>query len=120
MKLIADLIHSCSNEKVARAAVASIGGGFAERVHAAACDGGVNTGRLVAIIVRDFGRKSNEQTRQNLRLKIAGADQPLLFGLRHIVESALEEGAIFFDEAKECGLRFVARDCFGFEAERLQ
>ncbi len=120
MKLIADLIHSCSNEKVAQAAVASIGGGFAERVHAAACDSGVNAGRFVAVIVRDFDQRANEQARQKLRLKIAGADQPLLFGLRHIVESALEEGAIFFDEAKEFRRHIAAPDCFGFGAGRLQ
>jgi hypothetical protein len=120
MNLIADLIHSCSNEKIAQAAVASIGGGFAERVRAAACENGVSPGRFVAVIVRDFGRRANEQTRHNLRLKIAGADQPILFGLRHIIESALEEGAIFFDDVIEFGHRLVERNCFSAGAERLQ
>ncbi len=96
--LIADLIHSCSNEKVAQAAVACIGGQFADRVRHVAGKNGLNAGRFVAIVVRNFARRANDETRKALFRKIAGADQPLLHGLRHVVEPALEEGALFFDD----------------------
>ena len=76
--VIADMIHSCSNANVAEAAVCCIGGEFAERVHAAARKNGVNAGRL--------------------NRKIAGADQPVLRGLVHVLEPALEEDASFFDD----------------------
>ncbi len=96
--LIADLIHSCSNEHVAQAAVACIGGHFAERVRYVAGKNGLNAGRFVAIVVRNFARRASNETREALCRKVAGADQPLLHGLRHVVEPALEEGALFFDD----------------------
>jgi hypothetical protein len=96
--LISDLIHSCSNEKVALAAMASIGGGFAERVGGAAQEYGVPAGRLIAWIVRDFGRRASEEMRLALQERVAGADQPLLHALRDIVENAIESGSLFFDD----------------------
>ena len=95
--LIADMIHSCSNDKVAQAAVSCIGGQFCERAHAVARRNGLNVGRFVAIVVRHFALRANDETHAALRVKIAGADQPLLLGLRHIVEPALEDGVLFFD-----------------------
>lgn len=96
--LVADLIHSCSNEKVAQAALMCIGGRFAERVRAAAQEKGVNVGRFVVIVVRDFARRADDGVREALREKISGADQPLLKGLRTVLEPALEDGAIFVDD----------------------
>ncbi len=96
--VIADMIHSCSNANVAEAAVYSIGGEFAERVHAAARKNGVNSGRFVSIVMRNFGRRASRETLAGLNRKIAGADQPLLRGLVHVVEPALEEEASFFDD----------------------
>jgi hypothetical protein len=97
--LIADLIHSCSNEKVAQAAVACIGGHFADRVRRVAGRNGLNVGRFVAIVVRNFACRANDEARAALSTKVAGADQPLLNGLRHVVEPALEDSAFFFDDA---------------------
>jgi len=96
--LIADMIHSCSNAHVAEAAVCSIGGAFAERVAAKAHKNGVRVGRFVAIVVRGFARRASAETLLSLSRKIAGADQPLLRGLVHVVEPALEEGSAFFDD----------------------
>jgi len=96
--VIADMIHSCSNIYVAEAAVCSIGGAFAERVNAAACRNGVNAGRFVAIVMRDFALRANDETLSGLRQKVAGADQPLLRGLVYVLEPALEEDALFFDD----------------------
>jgi hypothetical protein len=100
--LISDLIHSCSNEKVALAAMASIGGVFAERVRSAAQEYGVPAGRFIAWIVRDFGRRASDEMRLALQERVAGADQPLLHALRHIVENAIESGTLFFDEDPQC------------------
>ncbi|MBI1867303.1 MAG: hypothetical protein HYS06_03255 [Methylocystis sp.] len=106
--LIADMIHSCSNDKVAQAAVACIGGHFAERVRAAAHERGLNAGRFVASVMRDFALRANEETRAILQRKIAGADQPLLDGLRQVVEGALEDGPMFFDDdPQDFGSQFV-------------
>lgn len=96
--LLADLIHSCSNEKVAQAALMCIGGRFADRVRAAAAEKGVSVGRFVVIAVRDFARRADDGVREAIREKISGSDQPLLSGLRAVLEPALEDGALFFDD----------------------
>ncbi|QGM45935.1 hypothetical protein [Methylocystis heyeri] len=96
--LIADLIHSCSNANVAEAAVCCIGGSFAERVAAVAVKNGMNVGRFVAAIVRDFGRRANDEAIDALRRQISGTDQPLLHGLVHVLEPVLHEGVSFYDD----------------------
>ncbi|MCX7900179.1 MAG: hypothetical protein N2444_08885 [Methylocystis sp.] len=98
--LIADLIHSCSNDKVAQAALACIGGRFADRVRAAAHEKGVSVGKFVAFAVRDFARRADEAAHAALREKISGDDQPLLMGLRVVLEPALENEALFFDDCE--------------------
>lgn len=109
--LVTDLIHSCSNDKVAQAATFCIGGAFAERVRAAARESGVSEGRFVAVIVRDFALRANDETRARLARGIAGRDQPILDGLRRVVEAALEDSALFSDNETpaEVGTHLVRR-----------
>jgi hypothetical protein len=108
--LVTDLIHSCSNDRVAQAATNCIGGTFAERVRAAARENGLDEGRFVAVIVRDFALRADEAKRDRLALELSGSDQPILHGLRQLVEAALEDGALFFEEgAKEVTPPFIRR-----------
>ncbi|HEY8126977.1 MAG TPA: hypothetical protein VIF88_16320 [Methylocystis sp.] len=95
--VIVDLINSCSNDKVAHAALVCIGGGFAERVSAAAREKGVSVGRFVAMAVREFASRSDEAAQEALRAKVVRDDQPLLRGLREVLEVALERDPFFFD-----------------------
>lgn len=95
--LIADLIHSCSNDRVAQAALACIGGGFADRVRAMAQEKGVSVGRFVVFVVSDFARGADEATHEALRSKIVGDDQPLLKGLREVLEAALAREPAFLE-----------------------
>ncbi len=108
--LVTDLIHSCSNDKVAQAATFCIGGVFAERVLAVAQENGVSAGRFVAVVVRDFALRAGETERAQLAREMAGCDQPILSGLRRVVEKALEGGAQFADDVKGFGMPFVRRD----------
>jgi len=87
--LIADMIHSCSNVHVAKAAVSCIGGGFADRVALAADRKGMEVGGFVAAAVRDFARRADGETLRALDREIAGADQPLLQALAHLLEPTL-------------------------------
>lgn len=89
--LIADLIHSCSNEKVAQAALNCIGGRFAERVHVCAREKGMSSGAFVAAVIYRFAHRSDPVSREALREKISGYDQPILEGLRTLLESALAD-----------------------------
>lgn len=87
--LIPDLLHSCADPCVARAALASIGGAFAERVrkHAEARD--MSAGLFAARAVAGFARRADEVELAALERAIAGADLPLLEGLRAILDEAI-------------------------------
>jgi hypothetical protein len=89
--LIADLIHSCSNEKVAEAALCCLGGRFAENVNVIAREKGVSAGGFVVAVIRDFACNADAPMRESLREKITGDDQPLLEGLRTLLENALRD-----------------------------
>jgi hypothetical protein len=88
--VIADMIHSCSNAHVAQAAVFCIGGAFAERVAAAACQRGMEVGGFVAVIVQEFARRADGEAMRALSSEVAGADQPILQGLACLLERALD------------------------------
>jgi hypothetical protein len=112
--VVTDLIHSCSNEMVAQAALMCIGDRFAERVRAAAQEKGMSVGRFVSVVVRDFARRADESVREALRERITGDDQPLLKGLRAVLEPALEDGALFVDDEIVLGRPFPAEmSCAG-------
>lgn len=90
MCLIAEIVHSCSNEKVAHAAVASIGSDFADKVSATASAYGMSIGAFTAQAVLQFDRSVGEQERVALREAMKGADQPILFGLHRILQPVVE------------------------------
>ena len=90
--LTRDIIVSCSNAKVAQAALASIGGPFASRVEAHAEGLGIEAGELAADIVRRFAAQALPQDWDSLVQAMAGHDQPVLAGLRHILDAGLAKG----------------------------
>lgn len=91
MCLIAEIIHTCSHEKVADAAVASMGSYFAGKVGIAAGACGLSIGAFTACVVRDYERFGGEDERQALRQAMEGSDQPILTGLRHILQPIIEK-----------------------------
>mgnify|MGYP007004380965 CR=1 FL=1 len=88
--LRAELINSCSHEKVAEAAILSIGGEFRDRVALLARASDVSTGHYAAQCVRRFAEEANEQDWEALSAVIAGCDTPILHGLRWLVETMLD------------------------------
>lgn len=91
MCLIAEIIRTCSHEKVAQAAVASMGPSFAEKVEMSAGAQGLSIGAFTARVVRDFERLSQEEDWQKLRRAMDGTDQPILIGLQHILWPLIEK-----------------------------
>jgi hypothetical protein len=85
MCLIAEIIHSCSHEKVAQAAVVSMGADFAGKVGVTAGAHGLSIGAFTARTVREFERSVGEREKQALRAVMQRADQPILTGLQHIL-----------------------------------
>lgn len=90
--VIQDIMNSCSNEQVAEAAVASIGGVFARRVLETAKRRGVRPGALAASAVLKFRSNARSTEFEALQNAVAGDDLPLLRGFAMIVEPALGEG----------------------------
>jgi len=90
MCLIAEIIHTCSHEKVAQAAVASMGSGFADKVGVTAGANGLSIGAFTARAVREFEKIGGEQEKHALRQAMNGSDQPILAGLQHILEPIIE------------------------------
>jgi hypothetical protein len=90
--LRAELINSCSHEKVAEAAILSIGGSFRDRVALLARASDVSTGHYAAQCVRWFAEEAHEQDWEALSAVIAGCDTPILHGLRWLVETMLDGG----------------------------
>jgi hypothetical protein len=86
---IEEIVHTCSNENVAQAAVASLGLVFAARVQSEAEHHGVTPGAYVARLVYEFGKAADAGARRAVRHAMERADQPLLAGLRLILESRL-------------------------------
>jgi hypothetical protein len=93
MCLVAEIVHTCSNEKVARAAVVSLGIEFARKVDATARLNGLSVGAFAAHTVRQFDRSVGELERQALRDAMRGTDQPILFGLHRILQTAMTTGS---------------------------
>lgn len=92
--LIDEIVHTCSNEEVAQAAVASLGFAFASRVKSAADLHGVSIGAFTARVVREFGEDAQPLRRHAVDRAMHKADQPILRGLQTILEKRLEEPAL--------------------------
>jgi len=90
--IIREIVATCSNPHVARAAVASIGGDFARRFARDAAARHLSSGMLASRLVRDFARRAGDGDWEGLGKAIRGADTPILDGLRHILERGLEFG----------------------------
>ena len=95
--ILREIVATCSNPHVARAAVASIGGDFACRFSGDAAKRNLASGLLAARLVRHFARNADEGDWEGLDEAIRGADMPILAGLRYILERGLERA---FDKAR--------------------
>jgi hypothetical protein len=88
--LVDEIIHTCSNEKIAQAAVASIGFVFALRVKNTADLHGLSVGAFAARIVHEFGHAADEGERKAVRRAMELSQQPILGGLQKILERKLD------------------------------
>ena len=92
MAALREIVRTCSNVHVARAALASIGGEFAERFTADASRRDLPSGVLAARMVRAFAVHAADDERRTVEAVARGADQPVLVGLRYILAQGLGAG----------------------------
>jgi hypothetical protein len=85
-----EIVITCSNPHVARAAVASIGGDFARQFSREAAVRKLSSGMLASRLVGDFARTAGDSDWEGVEDAIRGADTPILDGLRHILQRGLE------------------------------
>jgi hypothetical protein len=88
--IVLEIVKTCSNPHIARAAVASIGGDFARRFKRDAATRNLSSGLLASHLVRHFAQKAEEADWEGVDEATRGADQPILSGLRYILERGLE------------------------------
>lgn len=112
--LRAELIRTCSHEKVAHAALRSIGGDFCVRIEMLARARGVSAGAFAAERVRRFAEEACEASWEALGRATRGADAPILVGLRWIVERSLGDESDDGEGVRSC--RLPRRVVSGFEA----
>lgn len=87
--LLKDMMNACAHEKVAEAALASIGGAFHARVRKAAHHRRQTPGAYAATSVTLFRTQADAHAYTQLSDAIRGTDRPILAGLRLIVERTL-------------------------------
>jgi hypothetical protein len=83
------LVHTCSNEHVASAALRSIGGEFPARVALEADRCGKSVGAYVAQTLGDFERDADLIVWGQAERCSRNADQPLLAALYFVLDHAL-------------------------------
>jgi hypothetical protein len=89
MKALREIVRTCTNAHVARAAVASIGGDFAEKFAENASRRDLPSGVFAARLVRDFAIRADDEDWEAVGRATHGADQPILSGLRYILDRHL-------------------------------
>jgi hypothetical protein len=85
-----ELFRTCSNEHVASAALSCIGGALERRVEKAAHRAGISRGAYVVRLLLDYERQADLKRRNILQQGMARQEMPILAGLQHVIESALE------------------------------
>jgi hypothetical protein len=114
--LVNEIIHTCSNEKIAQAAVASIGFVFALRVKNTAELQGLTVGAFAAKIVHEFGHAADECERKAVRRAMELSPQPILGGLQKILERKLDAEVTFGQAGRPLSTR--AQTAADYEMER--
>jgi len=90
--IVREIVVTCSNPHIARAAVASIGGEFARRFEREGANSNLSSGMLASRLVRDFACGADDSDWEGVGEATRGADTPILTGLRYILERGLELG----------------------------
>ena len=83
--LVKEIVRTCVNENVARAAVASLGRRFAVDVAEAATISGMTVGGFTALSVRRFAHHGEEGELRSVVAAMNNSQEPLLAGLHRIL-----------------------------------
>jgi hypothetical protein len=85
-----EIVHTCSNSYVADAALISIGGEIARAIADDANRHAMTRGAYAAKLVREFASHADDRERGRVQAAAHGSEQPILSGLRYILEKGVE------------------------------
>src|SRR5271155_538336 len=88
--IVREIVLTCSNPHIARAAILSIGGDFARRISRDAAERNLPSGVFAAGLVRRFSRQAGDGDWEGVGEATRGADQPILSGLKYILDRGRE------------------------------
>ncbi len=95
-----EIVHTCSNSYVADAAVISIGGAVARAVADDATRHAMSRGAYAAKLVRDFAIHADDRDRRRVAAAAHGSEQPILSGLRYILEQGVRPEPAWMSAAR--------------------
>ncbi len=95
-----EIVHTCSNAYVADAAVISLGGEFARSIADGANRHAMSRGAYAAKLVRDFAVLANDGDQRGVVAAAQGSQQPLLSGLRYILERGVQPETAWMSAAR--------------------
>jgi hypothetical protein len=95
-----EIVHTCSNSYVADAAVISIGGEIAQVVADDANRHAMSRGAYAAKLVREFARRADDGDQRGVLAAARGSQQPLLSGLRYILERGVQPEMAWMSAAR--------------------
>jgi hypothetical protein len=81
-----EIVHTCSNSYVADAALISLGGDIARVIADDANRHAMSRGAYAAKLVREFASHADDRERGRVLAAARGSEQPILSGLRYILE----------------------------------
>jgi hypothetical protein len=110
MVRLREVIHTCSNEKVAEAALISLGGAFAKTAAVTAAQRSVSQGCFVANLARDFERHAGTCVWAQAEQAMRGADQPVLVGLFFVLAQGLLRENLRATSASAASFRGLGAD----------
>jgi len=89
--LLDEIVNSCMHERVAEAALASLGADIPQRVRLIAREREMSAGAYVAALVRRFVWRAGPGEHRALARAVRRTQAPMLAGLRHILRTMLKE-----------------------------
>lgn len=98
--LIEEIVRSCSNDRVAQAAVSSIGRNFLAEVRDRASAYEMSVGAFTALSVDRFRRHGDEGELRSVIEAMRGSQEPILAGLHRILCIMLASGGLHAEERR--------------------
>lgn len=118
--LIEEIVRSCVNDRVAEAAVASIGRKFLAEIRERAQSYGMSVGEFTSLSVRRFARHGDEAELRSVQDAMKDSQEPVLSGLHRILCIMLAAGGHVGERrARDRAPRIAAQLC-AMDADRFR